>query len=304
MTSRETGTAPELPAWVSRRLATIDDELPSTPRWRPTAAGRGQLHVVRGRVAGRPGWLAPEPRSRRRRSLAEPLLAAALAIAFFGLGYLVSRPADQSGRFVSPSVAAFVPLASPSASPDGPSQPPPPPPKPSSVRTGPEIIGGPGDGATLIARRLGWSCRLHGDAFLDKLDLHLVDKLAVARGVDRGLFATDAKVLVFLGTDADAAAVAFKASLVAHGDDGSIWIVTETGKGPIAHELAARRSPLGKLVWVLGDSEQPVICDGRASSAAPTKLQDAGRAGVYGTPIVGFRVVLLENVRLTAGRPS
>jgi hypothetical protein len=303
MTPRETGAGPELPAWLSLRLAAIDDELPTMPRWRPTAAGRGQLHVVRGRVAGRAAWIAPVPRSRRRPSVAEPLAAAAVAIAFFGLGYLVSRPADQSGRFVSPSVAAFAPVASPSPGASS-SAPPSALPRPTPGRIGPEIIGGPGDGATLIARRLGWSCRLHGDAFLDKLDLQMVDKLAVGRGLDRGLFATDAKVLVFLGTDADAAAAAFKASLVAHGDDGSTWIVTETGKGPIAHELAARRSPMGRLVWLLGDSEQPVICDGRASSAAPTKEEATGRTGLYGTPIVGFRVVLLENLRLAAGHPS
>jgi hypothetical protein len=297
----------ELPAGLVRRLGTVDAELPPTPRWRPTAAGPGQLHIVRGRVESRAAARSIGVAvTRRRRTLIEPLVAAGLAIAFFGLGYLVSRQPQDPGRFVVPSSAAFGPVVTPGASPSLPpatAAPTPTTPQPSPRSLGTEVIRGDPDGATLIARRLGWTCRLHGDAVVEKVDLGMVDKMALTRGIERGIVATATKVLVSLGPDADAAAAAFKAFLVAHGGDGSTWIVTETGKGPIAHELVARRSPMGRLVWLLGDSEQPVACDASPSPASPTPAR-SGVGEIFGTPISGFHIVSFETDRDVVGRPS
>jgi hypothetical protein len=297
----------EIPAAVVRRLGAIDAELPPTPRWRPTAAGTGQLHIVRGHVASRAAARSIGVGvTRRRHSLVEPLVAAGLALAFFGLGYLVSRQPQDPGRFVAPSLAAFGPIVTPGASPSLPpatTAPTPTKPLPTRRPVGPEVIRGVPDGATLIARRLGWVCRLHGDAVVEKVDLGMVDKMAVARGIERGIVATASKVLVSVGPNADAAAAAFKPFLVAHGGDGSTWIVTETGKGPIAHELVARRSPMGRLVWLLGDSEQPVICD--ASPGADVQSLAKSRVGgMLGTPISGFHIVSFETDRDVVGRPS
>jgi hypothetical protein len=308
MTARREPADPlELPAALVRRLAAVDAELPPTPRWRPTAPGNGQLHIVRGHLASRAaarsiGVAVP----RRRRSLVEPLVAAGLGIAFFGLGYLVSREPQDPGRFVVPSPAAFGPAATPVASPSGPPAtvaPTPTKPRPTPRSLGPEVIRGGPDGATLIARRLGWTCRLHGDAVTEKVDLGMVDKMAVARGIERGIVVTASKVLVSLGTDPDAAAAAFKAFLVAHGDDGSTWIASETGKGAIAHELVARRSPMGRLVWLLGDSEQPVICDPSPGADVPS-LAKSRVGDIFGTPIAGFHIVSFEADRDIFGRPS
>ena len=105
---RDPRTEHDLPDALIRRLGAIDTELPPTPRWRPTASGNGQLHVVRGRIASRAASGIAGELPRRRRSLLEPLLAAALAVGFFGLGFLLSRQPEIPGRAVLPSAVAFV----------------------------------------------------------------------------------------------------------------------------------------------------------------------------------------------------
>ena len=166
------------------------------------------------------------------------------------------------------------------------------------------MLRGAEDGATLIARRLGWACRLHGDSVIEKVDLGMVDKLAITRGLDRGLVAMPSKVLVWIGSDADQAAAAFKGFLIAHGGDGSTWIASETAKGPIAHELRAMRSPMGRLAWLLGDSEQPVICDGQTPGGQTSRSSKAGVGDAFGTPMAGFHVIVPATSRDLLGRPS
>jgi hypothetical protein len=60
---------------------------------------------------------------------------------------------------------------------------------------------------------------------------------------------------------------------------------------------------MGHIVWLLGDSEQPVICDASPGADVPS-LTKSRVGGIFGTPITGFHIVSFEIDRDVFGRPS
>jgi hypothetical protein len=294
----------EIPAALRLRLAAIEAELPRTTRWRATGPGAAHLHVVRADVHA----LRSAPP--RRRAGLERLVAAVVALAILGGGYLLGRGTDTPGGIAIPTSSSLPvhstprPSVAPSAAgsedpgdPAGPSVKP----TPQSRLPGIETLRGAGDGPTLIARRYGWPCRLHRDVAAPA-DLAMVDKLVDTRGAKDGWIVTPAKIRLRLGgTEAEAAA-AFDAVLIADGADGGPWIVIDAADGLVAYALVAERTVKGRLTWRLGDSETPTGCGDPSPKAALSKTAAAVKAGRL--QVVDARIVRLEPAGALAQGPS